>query len=96
MEFNFLTFQLFNSKPMSFSTKILLALFVVLLLPALLINLGLMSFIDDEGIRSLVALEMRLSGNYMAPTMNGEWYYNKPPLFKWIRLGYYQVFGVWE
>ncbi len=96
MEFNFSTFQLFNSKPMSFSTKILLALFVVLLLPALLINLGLMSFIDDEGIRSLVALEMRLSGNYMAPTMNGEWYYNKPPLFNWILLGYYQVFGVWE
>ena len=40
---------------------------LVLLAPALLINLGLMTFIDDEGIRSLVALEMKFSGNYITP-----------------------------
>lgn len=81
---------------MSIRTKILLLLFALLLLPALLINLGMMTFIDDESIRSLVALEMKLSGNYMAPTLNGEWYYNKPPLFNWILLVYYNLFGVWE
>lgn len=68
----------------------------VLLAPALLINLGLMTFIDDEAIRALVALEMELSGNFIAPTINGEWYYNKPPLFNWILLGYFRLFGVWE
>jgi len=78
---------------MALRTKILLLLFSLLLLPALLTNLGMMTFIDDESIRSLVALEMKLSGNYIAPTLNGEWYYNKPPLFNWIL---YHLFGVWK
>ena len=62
-------------------------LFIValLLLPAaLLINLGLMVFIDDEGIRSLVALEMLWSGNFVAPTMHADAYLNKPPLWNWV------------
>jgi 4-amino-4-deoxy-L-arabinose transferase-like glycosyltransferase len=69
---------------------------LLLLLPAaLLINLGMMTFIDDEAIRALVALEMDLSGNYVAPTLNGAWYYNKPPLYNWILLAYFKLFGVW-
>ena len=62
-------------------------LFIValLLLPAaLLINLGLMVFIDDEGIRSLVTQEMLWTGNYLAPTLHGDAYLNKPPLFNWL------------
>ena len=59
---------------------------IVLLIPALLINLGLLAFIDDEGIRSLVALEMKLSGNYITPTLHGMYYYNKPPLYNWLLL----------
>jgi 4-amino-4-deoxy-L-arabinose transferase-like glycosyltransferase len=72
---------------------LLYILSVLLLFPALLINLGLMSFIDDEGIRTLVALEMKLSGNYITPTLHGEFYYNKPPLYNWILLLYFQVLG---
>ncbi len=56
----------------------------LLLLPALLVNLGLMTLIGDEGIRADVALEMLLSGNYLVPTINGEPYLNKPPLYNWI------------
>ncbi len=56
----------------------------VLLFPALLIHLGLMVFIDDEAIRSLVAQEMLWSGNYIAPAMHGDAYLNKPPLWNWI------------
>ena len=81
---------------MTWSTRLLLILFGLLLLPALLINLGMMTFIDDESIRALVALEMKLSGNYIAPTLNGQWYYNKPPLFNWILLVYFGATGVWE
>ncbi|MCI5080559.1 MAG: glycosyltransferase family 39 protein [Saprospiraceae bacterium] len=66
---------------------------IILLFPALLINLGVLTFIDDEGIRSLVALEMKLSGNYITPTLNGEFYYNKPPLYNWILLVFFQLFG---
>lgn len=36
--------------------------------------------------RALVALEMKFSGNYVAPTLNGEYYYNKPPLFNYLLL----------
>ncbi|HRJ17058.1 MAG TPA: glycosyltransferase family 39 protein, partial [Saprospiraceae bacterium] len=66
---------------------------LLLLPPALLIHLGLMTFIDDESIRSLVALEMKLSGNYVTPTLNGEYYYNKPPLYNWILLVFFNLAG---
>ncbi len=66
---------------------------LILLLPALLINLGVLAFIDDEGIRSLVAMEMQLSGDYITPTMHGDFYYNKPPLYNWILLVFFNLFG---
>ncbi|MFT4761456.1 MAG: 4-amino-4-deoxy-L-arabinose transferase-like glycosyltransferase [Paraglaciecola sp.] len=66
---------------------------LALLLPALLINLGLVAFINDEAIRALVALEMDLSGNYITPTMFGEYYYNKPPLYNWILLVFSNIYG---
>jgi len=66
---------------------------VLLLIPALLINLGLLAFIDDEGIRSLVAMEMRFSGDYITPTMHGDYYYNKPPLYNWFLLVFFTIFG---
>ncbi|MEM6769278.1 MAG: hypothetical protein AAF597_01735 [Bacteroidota bacterium] len=62
-----------------------LFLLALILLPAaLLINLGIMVFIDDEAIRSLVAQEMLWSGNYLAPTMHGDAYLNKPPAWNWV------------
>ena len=61
-----------------------LLLAAILLLPALLTNLGVMVFIDDEAIRSLVAQEMRWSGNYLVPTMHGDAYLNKPPGWNWV------------
>lgn len=73
--------------------RLIWRLCLLLLAPALLINLGLMTFIDDEGIRSLVALEMELSGNWIVPTMHGELYFKKPPLFNWILLGWFHLAG---
>ena len=70
----------------------------MLCIPALLINLGLFAFTGDEAIRSLVALEMKLSGNYIATTMHGADYINKPPLFNWLVLlvsELYGAFGEW-
>ena len=72
------------------------AVFVLLLLlclPAFTLFLGLVPFIGDEGIRAMVALEMKISGNYLVPTLNGDWYGNKPPLYNWILLGSHQIFG---
>ena len=67
-----------------------------LLFPALLINLGTMTFIDDEAIRALVALEMKLSGNFITPTLHGAFYYNKPPLFNWVLLAFFEVSGKFD
>ncbi|MFN8302754.1 MAG: hypothetical protein U0U46_09690 [Saprospiraceae bacterium] len=65
-------------------TRFLLRGMLLLALPAFIINLHLAAFIGDEGIRALVALEMKLSGNYVATTMHGASYINKPPLFNWL------------
>ncbi|MBB4079598.1 4-amino-4-deoxy-L-arabinose transferase-like glycosyltransferase [Lewinella aquimaris] len=70
-----------------------LILAVLLLFPALLINLGLMVFIDDEAIRSLVAQEMLWSGNFVAPAMHGDAYLNKPPLWNWILAASFTLHG---
>ncbi len=57
---------------------------LILAIPAFLINLGLMPFIEDESIRGLVALEMMFSGDFLTPTLGGELYFKKPPLYNWI------------
>lgn len=75
------------------STTQLTLLAIALCLPAFLINLGVIAFIGDEGIRSLVAFEMWTSGDYIMPTLNGKPYYNKPPLYNWIILTMSRLFG---
>ena len=66
---------------------------LILLFPALLINLGLMPVSADEATRAIVALEMKYSGNYLTPTINGELYFNKPPLYNWILAGVFKLTG---
>ena len=73
--------------------KWLFILAVLLLFPALLVHLGLMIFIDDEGIRSLVAQEMLWTGNFLVPTMHADAYLNKPPLWNWILALSFTVHG---
>ena len=50
----------------------------------------------DEIRRGLVTLEMMLRGNYMVPTINGELYLNKPPLYNWLLALSYKTFGINE
>ena len=57
---------------------------LLLCIPAFFINLDLITLNEDEAIRALVALEMRLSGDFLTPTLNGTLYYAKPPLYNWI------------
>lgn len=73
-------------------------LFVLLLIPALLINLGAHHLFihTDESRRALVALEMIFSKNFFAPTINGEFYYNKPPLYNWIIVASFKLFGAYS
>ena len=66
---------------------------LLLLIPALFINLGMSPLIADEATRGLVAFEMHHSGNLITPTINGEYYFNKPPLYNWILLGFFNFFN---
>ncbi len=66
---------------------------LILFIPAYLINLGVMPFIDDEGIRGLVAMEMIYSDDFITPTISGELYFKKPPLYNWIIAGFFQMSG---
>lgn len=74
---------------------ILYILTIALLFPALLWHLGYLAinFPTDEPTRAIVALEMIISGNYFTPTINGEFYYNKPPLYNWIIIAFYKLAG---
>jgi 4-amino-4-deoxy-L-arabinose transferase-like glycosyltransferase len=65
---------------------------LLLLVPALFINLGVSPLITDEATRGVVAFEMKQSGNLITPTINGEYYFNKPPLYNWILLGFFNLF----
>lgn len=64
-----------------------------MLIPALLINLGIVPLYVEEPRRATVALEMLLRNNWLVPTINGEFYYLKPPLFNWILAGTYYLTG---
>ena len=66
---------------------------LLLLVPALFINLGVSPLITDEATRGIVAFEMKQSGNLITPTINGEYYFNKPPLYNWILLGFFNLFN---
>ncbi|MDT8308582.1 MAG: hypothetical protein RQ866_03570 [Bacteroidales bacterium] len=57
---------------------------LILSIPALFLNLGMMPFTSDEPTRGIVAMEMLFSGNYITPTLKGEFYYNKPPLYNYL------------
>ncbi len=47
----------------------------------------------DEARRALVSAEMMMSGDYITPTINGEIYLNKPPLYNWIVALYFKIWG---
>ncbi len=68
----------------------------LLAVPAFLLNLGILPLVNDEGIRALIAYEMILSDNYVTPTINGEFYYNKPPMWNWILVLIFKAAGSYE
>ena len=66
------------------STRVGVAALLAALAVSLFLNIGTPDLTQEEPRRALVALEMELSGNYIVPTLNGESYYIKPPLYNWV------------
>lgn len=67
--------------------KVLIVL-AVLWTISLFVGVGRSPIRQDESAkwRALVALEMKYSNNFVTPTLNGEIYHNKPPLFNYLLL----------
>jgi len=51
---------------------------------------------EDECRRAIIPMEMCISGDYLKPSLNGELYLNKPPLYNWIVAASYQLFGSYD
>ncbi len=68
----------------------------ILLPAALLIHLGAIPLHADEPIRALVAYEMILRDDYLVPTLFGELYFKKPPLYNWLLVPFLRIFGTHE
>ncbi|MDA3820218.1 MAG: hypothetical protein PF590_07160 [Candidatus Delongbacteria bacterium] len=75
-------------KPLSLRIyqKVILIAGIIVLIPVFYLNLGKYSFSQnpEEKRRALVSLEMKMRGEYIIPTIQGEPYYKKPPLFNWL------------
>jgi 4-amino-4-deoxy-L-arabinose transferase-like glycosyltransferase len=65
---------------------------MLLLIPALLVNLGIHPLLNDEAIRSVVAMEMIFSGDHITPTIAGEIYLKKPPMYNWLIMLFFKIF----
>jgi 4-amino-4-deoxy-L-arabinose transferase-like glycosyltransferase len=68
----------------------LMLLASVLLLPWLDFHL----FEPDEGRYAQIPSEMLARGDWLVPTLQGEPYLDKPPLFYWLVMLSYSIFGV--
>jgi 4-amino-4-deoxy-L-arabinose transferase-like glycosyltransferase len=68
-------------------------LFIALLFFAYFFRLGSQPLTADEPTRAVVAMEMDFSGNHIVSTINGDYYYRKPPLFNWLMLGEMKLTG---
>lgn len=71
---------------LSFTQRIIILTSLIILIPATYMRLAdyPLSQSSEEGRRALVSLEMKLQDNLWVPTVCGEAYYNKPPLFNWL------------
>lgn len=65
----------------------------VLLVASLFYNLGLAPLKHEEPRRALIALEMLFRDKWIVPTEFGEYYYKKPPLYNWVIIAGFKIFG---
>lgn len=64
-----------------------------LLFVGYLLNLGVQPLYLEEPRRTIVAMELLANQNGWVPTLIGEYYYNKPPLYNWLLLAFVNLFG---
>lgn len=56
-------------------------------------QLGIYPLFQEEPRRGLIALEMLHRDNFWVPTQTGDLYLRKPPLYNWVLIVAYKIFG---
>ncbi len=87
--------SIFNNIFRNSQTAFIYLLFI-LLAASLIHRLGFQPLYQEEPRRALIALEMIYNDNYVVPTEFGEFYYKKPPVWNWVIIAGYKLFGVNE
>lgn len=64
-----------------------------LLLCGYLLNLGVQPLYLEEPRRTIIAMELLENDNFWVPTLIGEYYYNKPPLYNWLLIVFGKLLG---
>jgi len=75
------------------SKKTLLIIIFLVLLIGYFGWLGIIGLRAEEPRRALVSIEMMENGDYVMPHLLGWAYYNKPPLFNWVMIICFKLFG---
>lgn len=78
-----------------FETRILL-LATCLLIIGHFLNLGVQPLYLEEPRRTIISMEMVANGNLLVPTLLGEYYYNKPPVYNWLLIASTSLAGGWS
>jgi len=84
------------SESISKQEKVFIFVIIALAVFGYFYNLGISPFLLEEPRRGLIAFEMILNDNYWVPTVMGDYYYKKPPVFNWLIVLSYKVFGYHE
>ena len=82
-----------ESRPLNKQETWFLYLSLVFLVIAYFINLGIYPLFQEEPRRAIIALEMILNDNYWVPTQTGELYFRKPPIYNWLIIASFKLFG---
>ncbi|MFO0841992.1 MAG: glycosyltransferase family 39 protein [Gemmataceae bacterium] len=88
--------RLFPGPPRAADPPRPVSLLILLILPALLLypSLGFRLIEPDESRYAQIPREMLQRGDLVVPTLQGEPYLDKPPLFYWLVMLSYRAFGV--
>ena len=85
-----------GNHPFAKSEKQFLVGSLLLLLLGFFYHLGIYPLFLEEPRRGIIAMEMIFQQNYWVPTQAGDLYFRKPPVYNWVLIGAYKLFGAYS
>lgn len=82
-----------NEHPLIKPEKHLITGALLLLIFSFFYQLGIYPLFLEEPRRGLIALEMMFQDNLWVPTQTGDLYFRKPPVYNWVLIASYKLFG---